>query len=59
MNKPRTSDKIVVGSRVAADNSIDEEDIEIESALLIDERSETNEAGAIFCIVVVFVIVAN
>jgi len=60
MNKPKTSDKMVVGSRVAADKSMEDEDADDtapfkdedkESTPSRNEISEFVEAGNIFCVV--------
>ena len=54
MKTPNTSDKTVVGSRVAADRSMDEEDtddtaVAKESKLSIAEIPAFVEAGSMFC----------
>jgi hypothetical protein len=59
MNTPKTSDKTVVGSRVVADKSMDDEDAD-ESAAVKDEDTESTlsreeisqfvETGSICCV---------
>jgi hypothetical protein len=59
MNKPKISDKTVVGSRVEADNSTDDEvaderaavkEEDKESMLSKEEASEFTESGSMFCV---------
>mmetsp|Transcript_21905 Transcript_21905/g.46212 ORF Transcript_21905/g.46212 Transcript_21905/m.46212 type:complete len:112 (+) Transcript_21905:450-785(+) len=52
MNKPSTSDKIVVGSSVAADISIDEDDnADSKGAVRLskEEASDKDATGSMFC----------
>ena len=59
MNTPKTSDKTVVGSRVAADKSMDDEDTDDravvkdedkESTLSREEISQFAETGSMCCV---------
>ena len=65
INTPKTSDKMVVGSRVEADNSMDEDDTaavndeDKESTLSKEGRSEIEETGSIFCVDAILVVVVN